>query len=242
MKNLFKSMVAAVAVGASLLAAPAYALFGVGDIVIDPTNLIQNTSSAISAVKNEINTANAYYNQIQQLLGLAKQLQSVNGLANLAGAQQEMALYQQLANVSNQLLGVLNKSNQLNQTVQAQVGASSMDWKTFLTTKSDINKSRSDALASQYAAVNQNMIDVSQRRQAIVTQLQNSTGETSAMQGVGAGVDVLIGQNQQMLATLRAQGQDALIQRSNDANSADAAEQDMIARQKRLSDAASKYK
>lgn len=242
MKKFIKGFVVLASFTAAIVTGPAHAIFGVGDIVIDPSNLVQNTSSAIAAVKNEVNTANTYINQVQQLLAMGKSLQSVNGLSNLAGAQQELMLYQQLSNVSTQLLGVLNQSAQLNQTVTAQFGASTLDWQTFLTSKSDINRSRTQALASQYSTVNQNITDVAQRRQAIVDQLQASTGQTSAMQAVGAGIDVLIGQNQQMLAVMQAKGQDELARNSMDEGSADAAERDMIARQKRISDAANKYK
>jgi hypothetical protein len=41
--------------GASLAPRPAYALFGIGDIVIDPTNLIQNTISAVANAKTLLN-------------------------------------------------------------------------------------------------------------------------------------------------------------------------------------------
>jgi P-type conjugative transfer protein TrbJ len=80
MHKLLKSFAFAVSLTAALVTGPAHAIFGVGDIVIDPTNLIQNTYSAISAVKNEVNTANTYINQVQQLIAMTKSLQSVSGL------------------------------------------------------------------------------------------------------------------------------------------------------------------
>jgi type IV secretion system protein TrbJ len=206
MKKYFKGILGTLSLAAAIVTGPAHALFGVGDIVIDPTNLIQNTSSAISAVKNEVNTAHTYITQVQQLIAMGKSLQSVSGLANLAGVQEEYKLYVQLANVSTQLLGVIDRSKRLTESVQAQVGASNLDWKTFLTTKSDINRSRAMALSQQYQAIDRSMVEVAERRKQIVNQLQASTGQTSAMQSVGAGIDVLIGQNQQMISALQMQG------------------------------------
>ncbi|WP_426172494.1 hypothetical protein [Pseudoduganella sp. R-34] len=206
MKKYIKGILGTLSLAAAIVTGPAHALFGVGDIVIDPTNLIQNTSSAISAVKNEVNTAHTYITQVQQLIAMGKSLQSVSGLANLAGVQEEYKLYVQLANVSTQLLGVIDRSKRLTESVQAQVGASNLDWKTFLTTKSDINRSRAMALSQQYQAIDRSMVEVAERRKQIVNQLQASTGQTSAMQSVGAGIDVLIGQNQQMISALQMQG------------------------------------
>ncbi|MEB2349615.1 MAG: P-type conjugative transfer protein TrbJ [Comamonadaceae bacterium] len=57
------------------LAQPAHALFGVGDIVLDPTNLVQNTLTAVRTLE-QIN------NQIQQLQHEAQML--VNQARNLA--------------------------------------------------------------------------------------------------------------------------------------------------------------
>ena len=60
------------------------------------------------------------------------------------------------------------------------------------------------------------MKEVAQRRAAIVAEIQTATGETAAMQSVGAGIDALIGQNQQMLGLLTAQGKDVQIKRNED--------------------------
>lgn len=242
MKKYFKAAVGTVALLAAIVTGPAHAIFGVGDIVIDPTNLVQNTYSSIAAVKNEVNTAKSYIAHAQQLISMAKSLQSVQGLSSLAGVQQELAMYQQLKNVSSQLLNAMERSRTLSETVQSQYGASTLDWKSFLTTKSEINRARSLTLSNQYAAVEQNMSDVAQRRQAIVEQLQGSAGQTAAMQSVGAGVDALIGQNQQMVMLLKAQGQDSLIKQINEESDYKAVERDMIERQRKILESANKYK
>ena len=51
--NTTKSRLAALAVACTLAIGamqPAHALFGIGDIVLDPTNLVQNTLTAIRAL------------------------------------------------------------------------------------------------------------------------------------------------------------------------------------------------
>ena len=60
------------------IAQPAHALFGVGDIVLDPTNLVQNTLTAIRTLE-QIN------NQIRQLQNEAQML--INQARNLATTQ-----------------------------------------------------------------------------------------------------------------------------------------------------------
>ena len=76
MKTRVLSVSLAAVLSASLLAVqPAYALFGVGDIVLDPTNLVQNTLTAVRTLE-QIN------NQIQQLQHEAQML--MNQARNLA--------------------------------------------------------------------------------------------------------------------------------------------------------------
>lgn len=241
MKPLIKPFLATIAFCAAVVSGPAHAIFGIGDIVIDPINLVQNTYSAVAAVKNEVNTAAAYIKQIEQALALAKSLKSVNGLATLAGVQQELALYSQLKNTSTQLASIMDQSLKLSQNVQAQYGASNVDWTSFLTSRSAVDRGRSQVLAAQYATIDQSMVDVAQRRQAIVSQLQDSSGQTSAMQSVGAGIDVLIGQNQLMVSTLSAQGKVAIVKQNTDDASGAASLQALKDHQQQLIDAANKY-
>ena len=78
-----RSRIISIVLGAAALSAtfapPADALFGVGDVVIDPTNLIQNVNTAV-------NTLNQINNQIQQLQNEAQML--INSAENLARLDQ----------------------------------------------------------------------------------------------------------------------------------------------------------
>lgn len=82
---------------------PAYALFGVGDIVLDPTNLIQNTMTAARTLEQINNQIKQLQNEAQSLMNEARNLASlpfnvVNRLrANLDTTRQLIAQARGLA-------------------------------------------------------------------------------------------------------------------------------------------------
>lgn len=53
---------------------PAHAIFGVGDIVYDPSNFIQNITSAVSEVTQEIKQVEQYTTQLRELMVAKQQL------------------------------------------------------------------------------------------------------------------------------------------------------------------------
>lgn len=242
MKFLLKRGLIIASIAAGVFASPAHAIFGAFDIVLDPSNLVQNTASAVAAVKNEVNTANSYITQMQQLVAMGKSLKSVSGLASLAGVEQELALYVQLKSASTQLAAASAQSLELSQRLQAQYGASSMSWQDFLRSRAAIDQGNSKGLAAQYATVTNAIEQISVRRKEIVERLQSAEGQTSAMQSVGAGIDVLIGQNQQLIATLAAEGQSRLVQKNVDAATVQQGMQIISNRQQRIMDADAKLK
>src|SRR5258708_24753380 len=58
------------------IAQPAHALFGVGDIVLDPTNLVQNTLTAVRTLEQINNQIPQLQNEAQMLLNHARKLAS----------------------------------------------------------------------------------------------------------------------------------------------------------------------
>jgi P-type conjugative transfer protein TrbJ len=56
------------------LTTPAHAIFGVGDIVYDPTNFIQNITSAVSEVTQELKQVEQYTTQLRELMVAKQQL------------------------------------------------------------------------------------------------------------------------------------------------------------------------
>ncbi|MBH2042494.1 MAG: P-type conjugative transfer protein TrbJ, partial [Comamonadaceae bacterium] len=56
---------------------PAHALFGVGDIVLDPTNLVQNTLTAVRTLEQINNQIRQLQNEAQMLINQARNLASL---------------------------------------------------------------------------------------------------------------------------------------------------------------------
>ncbi len=56
------------------IAQPAHALFGVGDIVLDPTNLVQNTLTAVRTLEQINNQIRQLQNEAQMLIEPGAQL------------------------------------------------------------------------------------------------------------------------------------------------------------------------
>ncbi|PJE43130.1 MAG: P-type conjugative transfer protein TrbJ [Pseudomonas sp.] len=101
---LLKSRLTALAVASVLAAAqPAHALFGVGDIVLDPTNLVQNTLTAVRTLEQINNQVQQLQNETQMLSNQARNLANldfnvINRLrASLARSEQLIAEAQGLA-------------------------------------------------------------------------------------------------------------------------------------------------
>ncbi|MGE3350054.1 MAG: P-type conjugative transfer protein TrbJ [Ramlibacter sp.] len=71
-----RHIVGVLAVVASLLAGPRLgsALFGVGDIVFDPTNLLQNTLTAIRTLQSNLNEATQIANDVRMIANQGQQL------------------------------------------------------------------------------------------------------------------------------------------------------------------------
>lgn len=204
MQKKMKLVIAAASVASIFACGPAFAVFGVGDVVIDPSNLVKNTATSLSAVKTEINTAATYIKQIEANISLARSLTSLQGIASLAGVQEELALYQKLRATSTQLAGVIDQSRQLSQGVEAGYGASKLSWPDYLKTRSSISQQAAQGLAAQYQSIDKNMELLANRRKEILQRVQDAAGQTEATQTVTIAIDTLIGQNQQMAAALSA--------------------------------------
>ena len=82
---------------------PAHALFGVGDIVLDPTNLVQNTMTAARTLEQINNQIKQLQNEAQMLINQARNLASLPSSvvgqlrANLATTQRLIAQAKGLA-------------------------------------------------------------------------------------------------------------------------------------------------
>lgn len=174
--------------------------------VYDSRNFAQNYVTAINAIKTEVNTAEILRQQIQTNLHQANSVRSLTNLTSLVGLEQELSLYKQLKNIDSLMLDTVTRSRELMDNLTGQYGASNLSWESFLKSRREISDSRNHNLLKQYETMNSEMKTVATRRQNIVNQLQSATGQTQALQAVGSAIDVLIGQNQQLISALTTQG------------------------------------
>lgn len=173
--------------------------------VIDPTNLVQNTSTALSSVKTEASTAGTYIEQLKANIQLVRSTLSMDGLADLTGMQAEIGTLKDLISANSTLTSAIQQSQQLSTDVRAQFGASNFSWKSFLQSTSSNDLQRAQWLMDKFGSINKSIESAAARRQAIVGKLQDAQGATQATQAVGAAVDVVIGQNQQVISALGTQ-------------------------------------
>src|SRR5713101_2957752 len=92
---------------ASLVVVPrwCHAVFGVGDVVIDPTNLMQNTLTALRTLQTTVNQATQIANEVQMIANQVQQL--ANEARNLASLPTSL-----LGDLQGQLRGYTTTLNQ----------------------------------------------------------------------------------------------------------------------------------
>ena len=90
----------------ALEAGPAYALFGVGDVVLDPTNLIQNTLTATNMIRQVAQQAQQLANEATQITHQIQQIQQ--GATNLV--RLPLAMSGELADILAQYQQLLQQS------------------------------------------------------------------------------------------------------------------------------------
>lgn len=239
LNNIWKHLVAGIALSAATL--PAFAQWA----VFDPTNFGQNYLTATSSVKNELTTAKSLIQETQTALNMAKSVAGMGNLEDLAKVQQSLQLYKDLQSVDTLLERDFTQSSALTQRLTAQYGASDMSWGDYLKSSSQLQQQQLDSSAQRYRAINASMEQTASQRQAIVSKLASVQGQTEAMQTLGAAIDVLIGQNQQIISILAANNRVAETKAdlavgkaaNNDAEAARV----INSYQQRMRDAASKY-
>jgi hypothetical protein len=174
-------------------------------VVNDPLNWVQNFASATAAVKNEISSAASLIQQTNSAIHLARSTMSIQGLGQLAGLEQEVRLYNELIAVNSQLDDTIKQSQRLGLNLKAGFGASDFSWKKYKREQQRLDEQTRRTAAAQFESLTRSLEANAVRRKEIIGKLENAPGETHAIQAVGASLDVIIGQNQQMLSVLRHQ-------------------------------------
>jgi len=226
----------AIVLAVALMAPPAHAL-----VFTDPVNLVQNTFSARAGIQNEINSARALIQQINSAKDLARSTLGLKNLSGLAGVDQARQLYRELIDVNSRLDTNLQQNGSIAQDLRAQYGASNMSWEQFTAAQGKINSEQTKASRERYAAVSRSMEETTRRRQEIVSQLSQVQGQTQAMQALGAALDVIIGQNQQIIAAMVANSKQEEAKQAPGQTQQQWAENQRALYQKRLRDAANQF-
>jgi hypothetical protein len=209
--------------------------------VFDPLNYAQNYISAIASVKTEVSAANQLIQQAKSAVALAKSTASFKDLGRLSDIQNSIRLYNDLKNVDSRLDVDIQQSQAMSQDLRAQMGASNFSWDKFVASRNAMDDSQRQNSLARYRAVNSSLEATTQRRQEIVNQLGQVQGQTEAMQTLGAALDVIIGQNQQIIAAMAATNRANDLKEERKALSSQAADNAADAYQQRLRDAANKY-
>lgn len=201
MKKYVRATFASLILSSVTLFLPANAM-----VVYDPSNYVQNTTSAIAAVKNEINTAASYIQSVKQTIMFIKQLTSLEGLARLTGLGEELQLFQQLQSTGMELKRSLEEASSLGNDMKAQIGSSNFSLKKYMQSAGQNDLNRAKIMMDRFATINEAMAQTTKKRQDILDQMSGSDGSiAAATQATTAAVDVVIGQNNQVIGALGTQ-------------------------------------
>ncbi len=184
--------------------------------VYDASNYKVNAQTA----RNAIEIAQTEVQQLIQLkesaIQLANSTASLGNLPSLAQTSAELKLFNQLKAADSSLLAQVTQAINLNDNLLAQWGATNMSFENFCTSIANSANQRDRDMVTLFETSAAEMQQAAQRRQDIINKLGNAVGQTQAIQAVGSLVDVLIGQNQQVISLMTAKGADVLAQKNEE--------------------------
>ena len=199
-RSLGRRLAAAVTVSsvaiAPMTATPAYALFGFGDIVFDPSNYAQNVLTAARTLQQINNQVTALQNQAQMLINQARNLASLpySSLQQLqTSIQRTRSLLAQAQNIAYNVQAI----DQAFQSKYANVSMSASDAQLVADARSRWQNTvggLQDAMRVQASVVGNLDTDRTQMS-ALVGASQSATG---ALQATQAGNQLLALQAQQL--------------------------------------------
>lgn len=175
---------------------PAYALFGFGHIVFDPTNYAQNLLQASRALEQINNQITSLQNQAQMLINQARNLTRLP-FSSLQQLQQSVARTQQLLGEAQ---GIAYNVRQIDQTFRTDYRGASMS----ASDQQLLDQARTrwentlaglqDAMRVQATVVGN--LDTNRTQMAAL--IEQSQGATGALQASQAGNQLLALQDQQL--------------------------------------------
>lgn len=189
----------------ALLILASGAAYSWGKIVYDPVNHTETAVTAINAIRTEASAATTAIQSIRQTIELVKQTTSIDGLAQIAGLEEELTLYRDLTSAHKALDDAINLSKSLTDNLNSQYGASKFSWKKFMEGRAAVDTEQARALLRKYESANKAIETANGRREKILKEVQSAPGQLAAQQALSAQIDLMIGQNQQMIGLLSTQ-------------------------------------
>lgn len=96
-----------------MVSTPSYAVFGIGDIVFDPSALSQQLISYMNMVKQYVTQAQQYATQLQQLSAQTQNLQSLNYMIDLTGMQDMQRVIQSARGIASDYATLQHKYDEM---------------------------------------------------------------------------------------------------------------------------------
>jgi P-type conjugative transfer protein TrbJ len=219
--RLAATLLAAPAVITPMLAAPAYAQFGFGGIVFDPSNYAQNVLTAARSLQQITNQITSLQNQAQSLINQARNLASLP----YSALQQLQQSVQRTQTLLNQAQNIAFDVQSIDRAFQLKYGSTAMsanDRQLIADARSRWQNTvggLQDAMRVQAGVVGN--IDTNRTQMAaLIGQSQDATG---ALQAAQAGNQLLALQAQQLAdltALLAANGRAQALQSAEQAAAA----------------------
>ncbi|MFZ2307587.1 MAG: P-type conjugative transfer protein TrbJ [Rhodoferax sp.] len=195
-KSFLKARMAALVAASALalgIAPPAYALFGIGDIVFDPTNLAQNIMTAANTLEQINNQIRQLQNEALMLMNQAKNLTGLNfsALAQLRAAlaatnqliQQAQGLAFNVAQMEAEFTRLYPNAYSASTSGSQMALDARQRWRNSLEALRTATKVQSQAVQN-FASDEQTLTDLLNRSQSAVGALQamQATNQLLALQ------------------------------------------------------------
>lgn len=178
------------------MATPAYALFGVGDIVFDPSNYAQNILTAARALEQINNQITSLQNEAQMLINQARNLASLP-YSSLQQLQQSVQRTQQLLAQAQNIAFDVQQIDRAFQTTYGSASLSMSDQQLIAGARERWQNtvgSLQDAMRVQAGVVG----NIDTNRTEMSALIGQSQGATGALQATQAGNQLLALQAQQL--------------------------------------------
>lgn len=179
-----------------MMVSPAYALFGVGDIVFDPSNYAQNILTAARALEQINNQITSLQNEAQMLINQARNLASLP-YSSLQRLQQSVQRTQQLLNQAQNIAFDVQQIDRAFQTTYGSASLTASDQQLVADARTRWQNtvgSLQDAMRVQAGVVG----NIDTNRAEMSALIDQSQGATGALQATQAGNQLLALQAQQL--------------------------------------------